>query len=250
MLIIPAIDILGGECVRLYQGDYSQVTVYDKDPINAAREFENAGAQRIHIVDLDAARGGSKRNRKKIRKIRKAVSCSIELGGGIRDEEDVTELIDLGIDYLVVGTVFAQNINRVEGWIQHYGPIFIAGIDALNGKVHVSGWERSTDIADIDLAKRARDIGISSIIYTSISKDGTLDGPDIEATKRVAEAAGVPVIHSGGISSSEDIGLVMQSNISNLSGIITGKAVYEEKFNLEKVILDHQHQQDPDGSLN
>ena len=114
MLIIPAIDILGGECVRLYQGDYSQVTVYEKDPVTAAREFEKAGAERIHIVDLDAARGGSKRNRKKIRKIRKAVSCSIQLGGGIRDEEDVTELIDLGIDHLVLGTVFARNANRVD----------------------------------------------------------------------------------------------------------------------------------------
>ena len=108
MLIIPAIDIFGGECVRLYKGNYSQATVYDKDPVAAAREFERAGAQRLHIVDLDAARGGSKRNRKKIRKIRKAVSCTIQLGGGIRDEDDVAELIDLGIDRLVVGTILPE----------------------------------------------------------------------------------------------------------------------------------------------
>ncbi len=236
MLIIPAIDILGGECVRLYQGDYSQVTVYDKDPVTAAREFEKAGAKRIHIVDLDAARGGSKRNRKKIRKIRKAVSCSLELGGGIRDEEDVTELIDLGIDRLVLGTVFARNANRVEGWIKHYGPIFIAGIDALNGKVHVSGWEQSTEISDIELAKRAEGIGITSIIYTSISKDGTLEGPDIEATQRITEAVGLPIIHSGGISGAEDIEKIVQLNIPNLEGVITGKAVYEDRFKLEEVI--------------
>ncbi len=236
MLIIPAIDILGGECVRLYQGDYSQVTVYEKDPVTAAREFEKAGAKRIHIVDLDAARGGSKRNRKKIRKIRKAVSCSLQLGGGIRDEEDVTELIDLGIDYLVLGTIFARNANRVEGWIKHYGPIFIAGIDALNGKVQISGWEQTTEISDTELAKRAKEIGITGIIYTSIAKDGTLEGPDIDATKRIAEAAQLPIIHSGGISSTEDIEQIVNCNIENVTGIITGKAVYEERFNLQEAI--------------
>lgn len=241
MLIIPAIDILGGECVRLYQGDYSQVTVYEKDPVSAAREFEKAGAKRIHIVDLDAARGGSKRNRKKIRKIRKAVSCELQLGGGIRDEEDVTELIDLGIDYLVLGTVFARNTNRVEGWIQHYGPIFIAGIDAFDGKVQISGWEQATEIADIELAKRAEGIGIISIIYTSIVKDGTLEGPDIEATKRIAEAAQLPIIHSGGISSSDDIEKIVNSSIQNVKGVITGKAVYEERFNLEEVLKKMQN---------
>lgn len=240
MLIIPAIDILGGECVRLYQGDYSQITVYDKDPVTAAREFEKAGARCIHIVDLDAARGGSKRNRKKIRKIRKAVSCSIQLGGGIRDEEDVTELIDLGIDSLVLGTVFARNANRVEGWIKHYGPIFMAGIDALNGKVQISGWEQSTEIADIELAKKAREIGITGIIYTSIVKDGTLDGPDIQATRRIAEAADLPIIHSGGISSTADIDAIVGNNIPNLNGIITGKAVYEDCFNLEEAIQKYQ----------
>jgi phosphoribosylformimino-5-aminoimidazole carboxamide ribotide isomerase len=236
MLIIPAIDILGGECVRLYQGDYSQVTVYEKDPVTAAREFEKAGAKRIHIVDLDAARGGSKRNRKKIRKIRKAVSCALQLGGGIRDEEDVTELIDLGIDYLVLGTIFARNTNRVEGWIKHYGPIFIAGIDALNGKVQISGWEQTTEILDTELAKRAKEIGITGIIYTSIAKDGTLEGPDIDATKRIAEAARLPIIHSGGISSTADIEQIVNSNIENVTGIITGKAVYEERFNLREAI--------------
>ncbi len=242
MLIIPAIDILDGECVRLYQGNYEEVTVYDKDPVTAAREFEKAGAKRIHIVDLDAARGGSKRNRKKIRKIRKAVSCSLQLGGGIRDEEDITELIDLGIDSLVLGTVFARNANRVEGWIKHYGPIFLAGIDAFDGKVQISGWEQSTEITDTELAKRASEIGMSGIIYTSIAKDGTLEGPDIEATRRIAETAKLPIIHSGGISSEEDIGNIVQSAIGNVSGIITGKAVYEQRFNLEEVIQKYQNE--------
>lgn len=240
MLIIPAIDIFGGECVRLYKGNYSQATVYDKDPVAAAREFERAGAQRLHIVDLDAARGGSKRNRKKIRKIRKAVSCTIQLGGGIRDEDDVAELIDLGIDRLVVGTIFARNTSRVEGWIQHYGPIFVASIDSLDGKVRVDGWENATEIPDVQLARRAKEIGITSLIYTSISKDGTLEGPDVESTKQIAEASNLPVILSGGISSEDDIKQVIDRGNGKIVGIITGKAVYESRFDLEKVFQTYQ----------
>lgn len=241
MLIIPAIDILGGECVRLYMGDYSQATVYDKDPVAMAREFERLGAKRIHIVDLDAARGGGKRNRKKIRKIRKAVSCTLQIGGGIRDEEDVEELIDLGIDRLVVGTLFARNPNKVAGWIQHYGPVFIAGIDAKDGKVQISGWERGTDIDDLVLAQRAKESGIISIIYTNISRDGTMEGPDIEATERIAEASGLPVILSGGIGGAEDIEKVAQEKPKGVVGIITGKAVYEEKFNLPEILEKYNH---------
>lgn len=240
MLIIPAIDIFGGECVRLYKGNYSEATVYDKDPVAAAREFERAGAQRLHIVDLDAARGGSKRNRKKIRKIRKAVSCTIQLGGGIRDEDDVAELIDLGIDRLVVGTIFARNTSRVEGWIQHYGPIFVASIDSLDGKVRVDGWENATEIPDVQLARRAKEIGITSLIYTSISKDGTLEGPDVESTKQIAEASNLPVILSGGISSEDDIKQVIDRGDGKIVGIITGKAVYEARLDLEKVFQTYQ----------
>jgi phosphoribosylformimino-5-aminoimidazole carboxamide ribotide isomerase len=236
MLIIPAIDILGGECVRLYKGDYTQATVYEKDPVAMAREFERLGAKRIHIVDLDAARGGGKRNRKKIRKIRKAVSCTLQLGGGIRDEEDVEELIDLGIDRLVVGTLFARNPSRVAGWIQHYGPVFLAGIDAKDGKVQISGWERATDIDDAVLAERAKEAGIAGIVYTNISKDGTMEGPDIEATERIARVSGLPVILSGGIGGAEDIEQVVEKKPHGVVGIITGKAVYEEKFDLPEVL--------------
>ncbi len=240
MLIIPAIDILGGECVRLYQGDYSQTKVYEKDPVSLARDFERAGAKRIHIVDLDAARGGSKRNRKIIRKIRKAVSCTIQLGGGIRDEEDVSELIDLGIDRLVVGTVFVRNYSRVEGWIKHYGPLFLVSIDALDGKVRISGWEQETDISDEEVARRAKEAGISGLIYTNIAKDGTLEGPDVESTARVAGAANLPIILSGGIGSIEDIEKVARHEGNNIKGIITGKALYEGRFDLAEVISKYQ----------
>jgi phosphoribosylformimino-5-aminoimidazole carboxamide ribotide isomerase len=240
MLIIPAIDILGGEVVRLHQGDYSTATVYRSDASAVAREFENAGAKRIHIVDLDAAHGGQRNNRKRIRKIRKAFSGIIEIGGGIRDESDIEELIDIGIDKLVVGTMFVKNYRKVEGWIQHFGNMFLAGIDALDGKVKISGWEQATDIDDVDLVGRAKKIGISSIIYTNISKDGAMEGPDVESTVKIADASSVPVIHSGGIRTAEDIEAVASLKNNKIKAVIVGKALYEGTIDLKNVIDTYQ----------
>lgn len=240
MLIIPAIDLLGGEVVRLDQGDYETAAVYKSDASAVAREFEKAGAKRIHIVDLDAARGGSKNNRKKLRKIRKAFSGIIELGGGIRDESDIEELMDIGIDKFVIGTMFVKNHRIVEGWIQHFGTLFMAGIDALNGKAKISGWEKETDITDVELAERAKKIRISSIIYTNIGKDGMMEGPDIESTVKIANSSGVPVIHSGGISTEEDVKQIVELENTNIKGIIIGKAIYEKTVDLARVIETYQ----------
>ncbi len=240
MVIIPAIDILKGECVRLYKGNYNESTVYEKEPAAMARKFAELGAKRIHIVDLDAARGSGD-NRKQIRKVRKAVpGCIIELGGGIRSEEDVEELFDLGIDRLVIGTMLVKNPNKVEGWVRHYGEGFIAGIDAEKGKVKVSGWESETNVKDTEIAKKAADMGFSSIIYTNIEKDGTLEGPDIEQTLAVSKAAGIPVILSGGISSEEDIAAVAKADSTLVPGCITGKAVYEKKLDLAALFQKYQ----------
>ncbi len=244
MYIIPAIDILGGECVRLYKGDYDEATFYGKDPVATAREFQQAGAKRIHIVDLDAVRGDTQRNRKKIRKIRRAVDCMLELGGGIRNEEDVEELLDSGIDRLVIGTVLATNLNKVAGWVQHFGSVFIAGIDALDGTVRIYGWEEASDFKDVDLAKRAGEIGMCSVIYTNISKDGTMEGPDIQRTKVLAEESGLPVILSGGVSSNADIELVSREGGNNIRGVITGKAVYEGKIDLKAVFESYQSEEE------
>jgi phosphoribosylformimino-5-aminoimidazole carboxamide ribotide isomerase len=234
--IIPSIDILEGQCVRLTQGDYSNVTVYDKDPAAVARRFEQAGAGRIHVVDLDAARGDRTVNRKKIRKIRRAVSCTIQLGGGIRSDSDIEELLDLGIDRLVLGTTFARKPELMEGWSAHYGRIFLAGIDAREGTVYVSGWEDPTPIKDLDLARKARDLGACGIIYTNIEKDGTLSGPDIERTNLIAESAGIPVILSGGIGDTNDVESVAQNAGAGVVGIITGKAVYEDRLDLDGLL--------------
>ncbi|MFO8063813.1 MAG: 1-(5-phosphoribosyl)-5-[(5-phosphoribosylamino)methylideneamino]imidazole-4-carboxamide isomerase [Spirochaetota bacterium] len=240
MIIIPAIDLLRGECVRLNQGDYGEATFYDKDPVAFAREFEQAGAKRIHIVDLDAAHGDKATNRKTIRKIRKAVSCVIELGGGIRTDDDIEELLDLGIDRLVLGTTFARKPQIVEGWSAHYGTIFVAGIDAKDGFVYVSGWEQKTGLEDTALAQQAKKVGVSSIIYTNIERDGTLSGPDIDRTNLMAETSSLPVVLSGGIGSEGDVKTVIENSHKGVSGIIVGKAIYESALDLKTLIDTYQ----------
>ena len=232
MTIIPSIDILDGECVRLTRGDYDAATVYKSDPVAMARVFADAGARRIHVVDLDAARGDPRSNRMVIRKIRRAVDATVQLGGGVRRDEDIEELLDLGIDRLVVGTVLAKQPDRVAGWVAHYGAIFLAGIDAIDGAVKVSGWEQATHLVDTELAARCREIGLAGIIYTSIAQDGTLGGPDIARTNAVAEASGMPVILSGGIGSEQDLAAVREQAAPGVAGVIVGRAIYEERVSL------------------
>ncbi len=241
MLVIPAIDLLGGKCVRLYKGDYSKVTVYSDDPVAMARGFVDAGAKRIHLVDLDAARGGVN-NRYVIVRICREVNALFELGGGIRTEDDVKEILDIGVDRLILGTVFAKDPECGARWTARYGKKFIAGIDALNGEVKVSGWQQGSSISDVDLAKKAADCGMCSIIYTNIVKDGTLSGPDTERTLTVAEASGIPVTVSGGISCEQDFADIV-NNVrcaGRIGGIITGKGFYEKKFDLAAVISKYQ----------
>lgn len=239
MIIIPAIDLIDNKCVRLTKGDYGTSKIYNEDPLSVARAFEEAGAKRIHIVDLDAARAQGN-NRKIIKQIQASVSCLVETGGGIRSEDDVKELVDCGITRMIAGTVLARNPDLVAGWISRYGKYFIAGIDALDGEVKVSGWERGSGLTDTELSRISAEMGIISIVYTNIAKDGTLAGPDIENTERISQESGLPVILSGGISSSEDFRAVCGRGESGIVGIITGKALYEGRVDLTSVIGDYQ----------
>ena len=239
MEIIPAIDIYGGHCVRLYQGNYSMVERYHSDPVAVARQFEDAGAQRIHVVDLDAAYGQRRTNRKIIRKMRNAVSVTLQVGGGIRDDYVVEDLIDIGINYLVVSTVFVRTPHVLEGWMSHYGNIFIAGIDARDGKVYVNGWERETKIDAVDLAVKAAAFGIGAIIYTNIARDGTLQGPDIAGTVKLAQAANIPIILSGGISNEQDIKELIKQGNSKIAGVILGTSIYEKTIDLADAIAQY-----------
>ena len=240
MLIIPAIDLLDGECVRLFKGDYNEVKSYESDPAVAARAFQKLGVKRLHLVDLDAARGEGKNNREAVRKIRSVFSGVLELGGGVRTEEDIKELLDIGVEKLIVGTVLAKNPELVASWIKSYGKVFIAGIDALDGEVKVSGWEKGTSLKDSVLGRKCADMGIENIIYTNIDRDGTLAGPDLDSTNRMARETGLTITLSGGISSQDDLKDVCDKGDPLIKGIITGKAYYEGRINLEKALADFQ----------
>ena len=245
MLIIPAIDLLDGKCVRLYKGDYSKVTVYSDDPVAMARSFVTSGAKRIHLVDLDAARG-SANNRSIIADICRQVDALFELGGGIRTQDDVKEIVDIGVDRLILGTVFAKDPECGARWTAQFGKKFIAGIDALNGEVKVSGWQQGVRMADTELAKKAAECGMCSIIYTNIVKDGTLSGPDTERTLTIAEVSGLPVTVSGGISCAQDFADIVHNPrcAGRIGGIITGKGFYEKRFDLASVIARYQIEED------
>ncbi len=247
MLIIPAIDLYNNHCVRLEKGNFARVTEYSNDPVRTALQMHSAGAQWIHIVDLDAAQGKGKDNRSIIGKIRDAVPSRIEAGGGIRNDKDVKELFSIGIDRLIVGTVAAKSPETVTDWIQRYGNIFIAGIDAENGMVRVSGWQKESGLTDTELAVRLKNAGVRGIIYTDISRDGMLKGPGIERTGTIADASGLPVVLSGGISSEEDVDRVFAGRKSGIAGIITGKALYEKRINLNKMIRQYQDKDPAEG---
>jgi phosphoribosylformimino-5-aminoimidazole carboxamide ribotide isomerase len=240
MIIIPAIDLLDGKCVRLYKGNYEENIIYSEHPEEIAQHFEESGAQWIHIVDLNAARKNDQNNRETIQRIRDAVSCSIEVGGGIRTEKDVEELLELGIDKLILGTILVREPERVAKWCERFGSLFVAGIDALDGEIRISGWESGSRLKDVDFVKNLSELGLDGIIYTNISRDGTLAGPDIERTNLIARNSDLPVILSGGISSSTDIKKVFEKRHPNVKGVIIGKAIYENKLSLEEMIDEYQ----------
>lgn len=230
LTIIPAVDILGGRCVRLRQGSYDEVQEYAPDPVEVAMSFAEAGARRLHVVDLDGADGRGEVNRAVIERIRKEVGMTLEVGGGIRDERRVEQLLSLGVDRLIVGTLLARESDRFGRWVESYGSRFVAGIDAREGEVRVSGWREGTALRATDLAGRAAQLGAVSIIYTNISQDGMLNGPDIEGTNEIARAAGIPVILSGGVSSLEDLRQLSRRREPGVVAAIAGKAIYEKRL--------------------
>ena len=261
MTLIPAIDLLGGACVRLHQGSFDSARRYASDPVEVALGFARAGACWVHVVDLDAARGAGARsagvgaearypcgaNRGAIRRIREALGrageapgCRLEVGGGIRTEQDLAELTEAGVDRLVLGTVLVREPQRVAAWVAARqtagGPELWAGIDARDGRVRVAGWQEEGGLEDLELARRARELGLEGIVYTSIARDGTLSGPDIERTNRVAEACGLPVILSGGIGSVEDVERVERRRAVGVAGVIVGKALYEGRVDLAELL--------------
>lgn len=241
MLIIPAIDLLEGKCVRLYKGKYDQVQIYSEDPVAMALFFQETGAKLIHLVDLDAARGEAKNNRETISKIVKALSIPVEVGGGIRSEKDIEALIQIGVKRLILGTILIKEPQKVASWIKSYPTVdFIAGIDALNGEVKVNGWNEESGWSDVDLAQKVKQMGFKGLIYTNISRDGTLEGADIQNSAKVAQASNLPLIVSGGVSGLDDIKKIVEKKEPLFWGIISGKAYYEGQLDLKEAFRLYQ----------
>ena len=240
MLIIPAIDLLDGKCVRLLRGRYDSARVYDEQPAEMALRLEQAGAAWLHVVDLDAVRGQAD-NRTALHAIRRAVGCRMEIGGGIRTTSDVKRLLELGADRLILGTALVSDPEAVAEWLGRYGAArFAAGIDARDGRVKVKGWEKDGGREDRDLALGLATAGLERLVYTSIGRDGTLEGPDVERTNLVAKAAGLPTLLSGGVGSEEHVEDAARLRHPLVRGIITGRAIYEGKIDLARVIARFQ----------
>lgn len=233
MLIYPAIDLLGGKAVRLYQGDYNKVDVFGDDPAVFAGEFAKAGAQYLHVVDLDGARDGKPKNFESIQKIAKATGMFVELGGGIRDTESVKNSFDAGIDRVILGTSALKDPDFTRAMVQQYGGKIAVGVDARDGKVAVEGWLDTSDVDSFAFCKEMHAIGVEHIIYTDISRDGTGHGANLEAYKRLSSIEGLHITASGGVSSLEDIKALKELG---LYAAILGKALYTGAVDLRQAV--------------
>lgn len=236
MLIIPAIDIKNGKCVRLRQGRMSDETIFSDQPDEMARKWFNCGAERLHLVDLDGAVSGKPVNRKTIRRIVGAVPIPVELGGGVRDMETLHAYFDLGLQYIILGTVAHKNPDFVKEACRLYPGRIILGIDARNNRVAVEGWTEEINLTPAVLADRFKDDGLAAIVYTDINRDGMRTGCNIEATGALAGTTTIPIIASGGISELDDVLRILPLAADGVMGIITGRALYDGSLDLAAAI--------------
>jgi phosphoribosylformimino-5-aminoimidazole carboxamide ribotide isomerase len=236
MIVIPAIDLKEGKCVRLEQGLMERDTVFCDNPAEQAREWELQGAELLHIVDLDGAFAGEPANKEAITAIVKAISIPTQLGGGIRDIPTIEAYLLLGIGRVILGTAAQRNPELVKEACRLFPGRIVVGIDAKNGMVAVQGWAEVTGTRAVDLARQFEGYGVAAIIYTDISRDGMMAGPNLEATMGLAEAISIPVIASGGVSSLVDIENLLAIESSGVTGVITGKAIYTGAIKLAEAI--------------
>ncbi len=228
MLLIPAIDLKDGHCVRLKQGDMGQSTIFSEDPAAMARKWVEAGARRLHLVDLNGAFAGKPQNHAAIKAILREVGDEIpvQLGGGIRDLDTIERYIDDGLRYVIIGTAAVKNPGFLKDACVAFGGHIIVGLDAKDGKVATDGWSKLTGHEVADLGKKFEDYGVESIIYTDIGRDGMLSGINIEATVRLAQALTIPIIASGGLSNMDDIDKLCAVEADGVEGVICGRAIY------------------------
>ena len=237
MLVIPAIDLKEGKCVRLRQGRMEDSTVFGDDPVAMAGRWVDAGAERLHVVDLDGAFAGMPRNAEVIHAIAEAYpGLRIQVGGGIRDADTVQTYLDAGVEYVIVGTKAVSAPHFVNDLCLEFPGRIIVGLDARDGKLAVDGWSKLSHHDVIDLAQHFENDGVMAIVYTDISRDGMMQGVNVEATARLAQAVRIPVIASGGVGSLEDIRRLLAHEEDGIDGVIVGRALYEESFTLPDAI--------------
>jgi phosphoribosylformimino-5-aminoimidazole carboxamide ribotide isomerase len=249
VIIIPAIDLKGGSCVRLLQGRMDAETVFSNNPVATALKWEACGARIIHVVDLDGAVEKSPKNLSAIGDIAKSVSITIQVGGGIRNMESIDRYLDLGVRRVIIGTEAIKNPQLVVDACRRHPDRIIVGIDARNGMVAIEGWTKDTDTTALDLARRFEDSGVSAINFTDIHRDGMQTGPNIEETRRLAEAVRIPVVASGGVGSIEDVKNLIPLEASGVIGIITGRALYTGALDLREAIALAEKDQRQSSSL-
>jgi phosphoribosylformimino-5-aminoimidazole carboxamide ribotide isomerase len=234
MIVVPAIDLLGGKAVRLHQGDYAKVTVFDDDPARRARSFAGK-AKRLHVVDLEGARTGSPVARELVKAIMAAFGGPVQMGGGVRTREAFEACLALGADRVVLGTAAVRDEALVRGLaVAHPGRVVLA-VDAKDGKVATDGWEKTSDVTALDLARRFAGLPVAAILYTDVARDGTRVGPNVEATAHLARESGFPVIASGGIGALDDLRALAKH--AGIESAIVGRAIYDGAFTLEDAAL-------------
>lgn len=236
MLVIPAIDLKGGRCVRLYQGNMDQATVYSDDPVATALRWQGEGAERLHVVDLDGAVAGTGVNTAVIERICQALSIPVQVGGGIRDVAAIERLLSSGVSRVILGTVAYRQPEIVATACQRFPGRITVGIDARAGKVAVQGWTEATALEAVELARRCASMGVSEIIYTDISRDGTAQGVNLDATLALARSVALPIIASGGVASIQDVERLLPLETEGIAGVIVGRALYTGAVKLAAAI--------------
>ncbi len=230
MILYPAIDIRGGQAVRLLQGDYERETTYDADPVEAATRWAGEGAEFLHVVDLDGARAGEPRNLDAIRRIAAAVECPIQVGGGLRDAGSVMAILEAGAERAVIGTAALRDPRFLATMLDRYSDQIVVSVDARDGKVSLSGWTETSDVDVADAVAHLTSRGATRFLCTAIEVDGTMAGPAVDDLNRVAAATEAHVIASGGVGSLEHLETLAANAVDNVEGVIVGRALYERKF--------------------
>lgn len=233
MIIYPAIDIIDGKCVRLQQGSYNDVTIFGDSPVEMAKKWQSQGAEYLHVVDLDGARSGNSENAELIKQIAGNLTIPVQLGGGIRSLATIEKILSGGVSRVILGTSAVNDQEMLKAAIKEYKDKIAVGIDAKDGMVAIHGWEKTSDFTAIDFARRVEDLGVKTIIYTDISRDGMLKGPNLVAMNDMAKSVGIEVIASGGVSCLKDI---LDLKSTGVRGVIVGKALYTGNIDLAEAI--------------